>query len=490
MNKKITNKLEQIKDYININKKSLVYYFITTFIIYLIALTPLIRANFNYADDSIRNLTGERGWENYSRYLNNFLSTIIHPNRFLTDISPFPLILSIIVLCLSSMILIYKISDNNEFSFWKVASVIPLGLSPYFLQCLSYKYDSVYMAISILVCIIPIIFYNKKWYVYSISTIICIICMCTIYQASSGIYLMLVLIIALKKWNNKENSKDILFFVSISAISYIIGLFMFKTLIMKDTNSFYASTMVFPLDNLFKGITNNVLEYLRQIRDTLTNFWIIIITIISISFIISSCIKSKQKIYFSIPVSIIVIILMVISSFGMYTLLEKPVFSPRGLYGFGIYIALISLYSIDIKKNYISKIACVLLAWVFINFALTYGNALSEQKRYMDFKAQTIINDLNSLEIFNNYEQNNILFLDGNTFEISPVLLPMCSEYKILKNLINEGSWFPNYFINYFGLIKSVRKYEKLNKEDMVLIKDTIYHSIYRKENKVLIILK
>ena len=299
---------------------------------------------------------------------------------------------------------------------------------------------------------------------------------------------MITLLIALKKWNNKENLKDVLFFVCVSAISYIMGLLIFKTLIMKNANSFYASTDIFAFENLFKGITSNVVEYLKQIRNTLTNFWLIIISVIIVSFVINSCIKSKQNKLFSVVVAILVLILMLISSFGMYILLEKPIFSPRGLYGFGIFISLVGLYSSGMKKNYISKIFCVLLAWFFINFSLTYGNALSEQKRYMDFKAQMIINDLNDIELFNK-DDKKTLYLAGNTFEISPSLSRICVEYEILKILINEGTWFPNYFLNYFG-IRKIDRYMQLNKEEMELIKDTMYYSIYMKENDVLITLK
>lgn len=39
-----------------------------------------------------------------------------------------------------------------------IAAVVPLGLSPWFLECFSYKFDSPYMALSVLASVIPFIF--------------------------------------------------------------------------------------------------------------------------------------------------------------------------------------------------------------------------------------------------------------------------------------------------------------------------------------------
>jgi len=475
---------EKINKVITENKKSFIY----LLIIYIIALIPLMRANFNYGDDLLRNVHGYRGWQNHSRYLTNFLSIIMHPGKFVSDISPLTLILSIISLVISSIILIKIISDDKKITFLKLVAVIPLGLSPYFLQCLSYKYDSVYMSISILVCLIPFLFYKKKWYIYSITTIICMLGMCLTYQASSGIYPMIVVMLSLKMWNNKKNMKEILKFLIVSIMSYIIALAIFKFFIMAPVNPYYVSSTMIPLNNFIPGIIKNLIQYLTKIEETLHEQWLIIIFVIGICFIITSCIKSKQKLYLSIPVSIITLFLMLILSYGMYMVLEEPFFSLRALYGFGVFISIMACYAIDLEKSHIAKIACILLAWLFVNFSLTYGNALAEQKRYLDFRVQLLVSDMNELEVFNNAEKKDIYFT-GNKWCFSPAIKNSVSEYEILKILINEGTWFSDYTLNYFD-IKNINKYVKLDRNNMTLTKETMYHSIYTKNNDILIVLK
>lgn len=62
---------EKIKEIAKENKKTFIY----LIIIYIIALIPLIRANFNYYDDVGRNLEGNIiGWLDFSRYGSIFLS--------------------------------------------------------------------------------------------------------------------------------------------------------------------------------------------------------------------------------------------------------------------------------------------------------------------------------------------------------------------------------------------------------------------------------
>ena len=122
---------------------------IIIFFIYAFSLTSIIRANFNYIDDLGRIIEGKGAWEFFSRYTSNFLASIIHAGQFLTDISPLPQLIACFFLAIASGILIYTFSKKDKFSFWNIIAVIPLGLSPYFLECLSYKFDAPYMALSI-----------------------------------------------------------------------------------------------------------------------------------------------------------------------------------------------------------------------------------------------------------------------------------------------------------------------------------------------------
>lgn len=164
--------------------------------IYTLGISAIIRANYNYIDDIGRVRYGYKGWDNFSRYTTSFLSSFIHVSTYLTDISPLPQFLAVVILAFSGSIIIFIVTKKYYFSILSAIAMVPLGLSPYFLECLSYKYDSPYMALSILASVFPLLFYECSLFIYAVVTVVCILIMCTTYQAASGIYPILVVLLS------------------------------------------------------------------------------------------------------------------------------------------------------------------------------------------------------------------------------------------------------------------------------------------------------
>ena len=121
------------------------------------------------------------------------MSFFFHGNIYLTDISPLLQIIAIIILATASTILVYVFKNNNKFTFVDYLSAMPIVLCPYFLQCISYKFDAAYMAISIIAAIAPMLlcnFKDKSKFNYIgllVGTFFSTIIVCTTYQVSLGI---------------------------------------------------------------------------------------------------------------------------------------------------------------------------------------------------------------------------------------------------------------------------------------------------------------
>lgn len=125
--------------------------------VYILGISAILRANINFSDDIGRVFEGYQAWEAFSRYLSNFLSGIIHADSFLSDISPLTQLIACVLLAAASVTVLYLITGRTRFSVWEYAAVLPLGLSPYMLECLSYKYDAPYMALSVLFSVLPLL---------------------------------------------------------------------------------------------------------------------------------------------------------------------------------------------------------------------------------------------------------------------------------------------------------------------------------------------
>ena len=66
--------------------KKTLFYLGAIFVIYFIAYSALIRANYEYADDIRRCYAGHKAWVGWSRYVSEILAVFIHTNFFINDI--------------------------------------------------------------------------------------------------------------------------------------------------------------------------------------------------------------------------------------------------------------------------------------------------------------------------------------------------------------------------------------------------------------------
>ena len=203
--------------------------------IYTIGILAIIRADFYYIDDIGRTFWGYRRFQYFSRYVAEFGSILVHGDYHLTDISPIPQILAAGVMAISGVVLLHVITGKERFSWIEYIAMVPLCLSPYFLECMSYKFDAPYMAISVLVSVAPVLFYKNGTAKYLLSVVLGTLIMCMSYQASSGIFPMLIVLLALKKWSQRVSMKEVGRFILLSAIGYLVGVLFFAGVIMRPT---------------------------------------------------------------------------------------------------------------------------------------------------------------------------------------------------------------------------------------------------------------
>lgn len=459
--------------------------FLILAVIYIIAFSAIIRANFLYIDDLGRTFNGYKDWDGFSRYTSNFLSTIIHCGNYLTEISPLTQIIAIVFLSISGIIILYVLTKKHNFTFWEYTSVAILGLSPYFLECISYKYDSPYMALSILASVFPMLFYNKKYISFIIVTMLSIIIVCTTYQASLGIFPMFVIIMAFIMWSRKDNLKDIIKFIGYALIGYLLGVIIFKLFIMTSINIYVSSN----ISTDIKLIIENYKKFFGYIKSDFKPEWILLIFILYLSFIYKSVRNSEQNKFLTFIISLFMIIILNCICFGLYPLLEKPLFNPRAMYGFGVCISLLATYLAISDKFIIGKLISTLIFWVFFVFAFTYGNALYQQQEYTDFRIELVINDLIDNDLLSADKTKNFRII-GDIGE-APALRNIPKDCGILSRLIpttfgdSTWKWAVKKFRDYYGM-KNIKIDNNISKE-LPIIESNIYHTIKANETDILI---
>ncbi len=462
--------------------------------IYLVAFWAILRANYAYIDDMGRTLEGYKGWGNFSRWTTDFLSMFVHADSSLTDISPIPQILAILILGLTGVILIQIFGGKKKISIWQMLAVAPIGLCPFFLACFSYKFDAPYIALAILASVLPFLFAEKIDKKYIIGLFLGTLVMATTYQAASGIIPVICVLLAFKRWRNGDEAKGIWKFIGVTAGIYILALVIFRVFLMRSFDD-YVTTSIWPIGQLIPGIFENLGKYYQIMITNFRPAWLILMVFAVICYLIIGVLTSKRKVIWSILMEIAVVAMIACLCFGFYIALEKPLFEARAMFGIGGLLPVLMLEcQVMAPKNIASKIVLVAIIWVFAGFAATYGNALKQQGDYTQVRAQALVTDLSKILDENAPKKVQI---SGNDV-ISPVVRGMGERYPMLKMLVPvtmsgdyQLIWGNYYLFHYFDLKGAIQNFDEDYREaELPLITETVYHNIYADGDKILVELK
>lgn len=460
------------------------------FVIYAVGISAVLHANFYYQDDVSRAAYGYKQWDYFGRYLSTALSTLVHMGDYLTDIAPLPQLLAMLIMAVSAVLILYIIYGRTNFRLCELVAVVPLGLNPYFLECLSFRFDAPYMAVSVLAAILPLLYRNKSTLIYIFASMLSILAVCTSYQSATGIFPMLVILLMLRDWNVGRNCMP---FCLKSVAGYGAGLLYFKLVIMKPADAGYVSNTLPGLAEIVPNTLQNLKQYYQLILSDFKLYWLGVVLLMMAGFLYVSVRESKQKRLYAVGMALTALLMMCLLCFGIYPVLADTLFAPRAMYGFGVLIVLLGVAAAEGKLISL-KVPAVILSWAFFVFSFTYGNALNLQKEYTDFRIRMVIEDLNDMEVFQSGEE--IAVQISGSIGDAPVLNNMPQNYEILGRLIPEtfsgGSDLTQAQFFYYYDLKNVMQNNSIDLRDMELpvLEEHMYHTIRGKEQYILIELK
>lgn len=479
-----------IREQLEVCKKECLAYktpFLILLTIYLMAFSAIFRANFGFVDDIGRTYAGYHGWLDWSRWTTEILATFVHAGWRLTDISPLPQILACIFMSAGGIILLVIFKEEKKITLWNVIAVSLTALAPYFLGIISYKFDSPYMALSFLASVIPFLVREKKASIYGAVSVVCLLVMCTTYQASSGVYPMIVVFLIMKNIMSGETAKSQIKFLFLSAICYLFSLGFFWLFLMRENG-----VSVFSLTNMISDVWDRYRSYYYVIYEDFTAVWLVLIMMVAALFIVTvgrACVKGKLA---GVLLGGVTVLAGSFLCFGAYLFISEEAYDTRAMYGFNVFLTLMAVFISFEAKYWITKMIYTLLAWSFLVFSLTYGNALAQQQNYTDYRVQLLAGDLNDLEIMNAGGQKEVR-IEGD-IGLAPVIASMAEVYPVLNRItftgLSEGYWGGYYFYHYFNIPDIVGITDGSKCENLPVLKDTMYHMIRGDENNIVILLK
>lgn len=465
---------------------------------YLLAFSSILRANFNYIDDMTRVAKGVNEWDRESRFLSVYLAKLLHGDSYLADVSPLPQIAAILLLALSGAAVIRVIGGDKPASLWTLAAVLPLGLSPYFLECVSYKYDSPYMALSILVSAAPLLLAERGGWRYRAAAALGSLAMCASYQASSGVFPMLAVLLAFRRWNRGGDWRKSVRFLAESALSYGAGVLVFQAALFPLSDS-YVNVDLPPVRRMPAVFLGHLKTYYSLIRSDFKKGWLLLVLLLALLFLYTAVRGSARRAVPALAGAAAALAAMLALAFGLYPFLTSTLFAPRAMYGFGVLLALLGVSAAQEETcPPPAKLVPLALSWLFFTFSLSYGNALYIQREYTDFRVTGVIQELNRLEAFNTETEKTVQIF--GSIGLSPVLRNQPQNYQMLNRLVPVTFQGPGWyhgtvgFNKYYGLkhVRTIYGTAKtdLSALDLPVLSDTMYFSIRGDGERIMIQLK
>lgn len=256
----------------------------------------------------------------------------------------------------------------------------------------------------------------------------------------------------------------------------------------------YASNTMFSIKELIPGYINNLFKYYSNFFNDFRNIWLIFIGLLLIIFIYIKTINNKNDKFISLFGTISLLILSFFMIFGLYPFLEKTIYASRTMYSVGIFISLICVNISRNKNLYISKIIILCLVYCFISFSFTYGNALSAQKNFVEFRVTQTLDALNELEIMS-LPKKKYLKIKGD-IGFTKLIENTPDEYRnLIGRLLDwtfggNGTWNMYYFAHYFKLKKTEVLLDTAKEPDnLELIKNTMYYTIYSNNDDYILLI-
>ncbi|MDQ0222182.1 glucosyltransferase domain-containing protein [Streptococcus moroccensis] len=486
----------KIESFISINKTKI----LVVFFLYLFPLIAIGNVNYPYIDDIGRRIEGVANFaEHYSRFLSEFASYLVHGGTHLADAGLTTFILCAVILTLTSFTVLYLFKDGEEISWSAAIASVFLGLNPWFLEPLSFRFDAPYISLSVLVSVLPFVFYRQKPKYFALASFVGIFLMCNSYQGSSGIYILTLLALVTADILEGKPIVDVLKKIAVSFIAYSAGIvtFFFQTKLNPHLESRGETTQIASLRNMPHAVVENLRVYFETLKLQSNRLWLLLALLIILGAIVTWVWTSKRSKICSLFISLLSLGISSIMSYGLYMFFATPLADdrPRYAYGFAFFIGLLLIQltkrtSLP-KLNAVKSSLAVLVIYYTVSFSFMYASVLDNQKQTFENSSFLLADDLNNFISEDNQTVYISSFLkDSQVFENSAQAFPM------LRHLVpsNASLYWPNFMwfnsltdlnVNFVGL-----DFNTINMDDLEPLLSNKNWDIYQFNNEIYVYTK
>ncbi|MHC9000570.1 glucosyltransferase domain-containing protein [Enterococcus bulliens] len=474
--------------------------FTSLFALYQVVYLTIGTKDYPYIDDVLRQNTGITDFAaSYSRWGSEVFSWMIQGSKHLTDLGNMSFLISGAILTLASISLVVIVAGERP-SFLTVCVSSLLGLNPWALQLVSFRFDSPYMALSILFSILPFLFWDnhKRW--FFVTSFIGVFLMCNTYQASSGIYLGIYLTLVAKAVLFENISvKTFVFKTGLAASAYSLALisFFIESSLNPEIASRGNTVAIAKLTDIPATFIHNSLVYIHTIWDYSARVWQLCLLVMVISLLVTVFKMTTINKLLALGLTFVYLGCLFVFSYGVLLVFSEPLVTVMPRYGVGISIVFSSLAILlvaqasQMKFGRLVSVVPVALVFYFTSFGFTYASTLNYQQQSFKQQSQRLTSDL-ALAVTDERQEVWI----SNLFKDSPLLESASVNYPVLNQLVprnGDMSWFNLMLLQRSSNLQmSLIPYDFTNFDTSVKqqVVDNYYWTIYVDNERVYVIMK
>ncbi|BDU19069.1 hypothetical protein DYGSA30_05260 [Dyella sp. GSA-30] len=434
--------------------------------LYSFVIFPILRADQYYNDDLKRALVGHGSWDATGRPLTTLLMRMLQAyDPAMVDISPLTQMGAVLILAWTGVLIARRYVFASP---WIAAlAAFPLGAQPFFLENLSYKFDALSMSLAIFFALLPIVMLGQsrqRWWLGIASIFVSL----DFYQAATNAYLVFVILDVLLGQLEGKTPRQLIRQFASRALQAGLAMLLYQLIIGVHINGWVRmhSEKIHSLQQL-PLVASNFVDFYTYVAASFSEQWQLYFSPILLSMLALPAIVSvRYALRVDVATARIRVALFAAGlltplaalacALGPMLILEKPLFVPRVLIGFGallaagLILAQAALRQWRVSDKWALAVGGILALGMCV-IASAYGNALREQKNYETRIAAHLADDLAGLKgdgIIDTF------MLDGSA-GYSPVTAHVASQFPIIYQLISpylsaEDRFHSHAFLSYY----------------------------------------
>lgn len=418
----------------------------------VIYLLPLLINPVYYIDDIGRVITGSWGWLGNGRPFSQYFFQFLTGNNTV-DIHPLPLLLGVSAILYAGWHIYINLFPNSPYI--SAAAVSIILSNPFYLENLSYRFESMMMGFSVGLAILSAIILSKISPLRILISISLLFSMMCFYQASLGLYLTISIIVQCSVLLKSSENKPFLYRYKhlISSAAVLLASFGLYKLIYGDlvnSNEYdrlHSQLIPFSHEGLIIFI-DNINRFYGIIKLPLIGhngyfYGVLLIGGFTSSLFLAIKLLALKRWIDSLFLALAPF-LVVIASLITLCILKEPVFAARTLIGTSgvLLFFFYSLYYVGRNILALPIFAFLFITSLTINYA--YANAVKAQQEqeYLilnqlaaDIKTEDA--SINEIIIIGREKFSDKGLLSTNTFPVIQLLVP-----RVLNN-----QWYWGYML-------------------------------------------